>query len=861
MSFAAPRRRFLISVICAALSWWVGCTDPGGGASADLGTDAGQPEEDARGSSGLVALWQPPDGPLPAPTDYWRTDDDKLRPPTDESLGDARVAYNRYLASLGGYPVTTRVRFPIDSRVKTSSLAGNVHAFDATTAEEIEFEAAWYSKGGYVGVDFDGQVLEPGHDYSVVLRGGDEGIVGVDGRPLEPDEAFRLLRGTSEITTSRFNFDTGSADAQMIARRLGEIRSDYRSSFQYVSEKFDLSRSDVSVLTEFRTSLRTTLWFEPDTGRMPVPNDYRWQPGSGTVRVPVNSEDSREIKEVKRAVARYDGFSTSGALFARTTGPIDPDSVDDQSVQLYRNKGGEWTKVDAYEVGLFQDEQTIWAEPRPAIEPKARYAVVITDSVETVGGRGIAAQPAGAMIRSEAPLVDANGESRLPIFESTQAQRLERLRKRNVSLTKELAKAGTPRSSLAAAVPFRTMNVLDEHLARRKRLFEEGISTKVEQTEAKSPLRRGLLVAMPDVETIVTGKMTTLDFLDPKTRRFRKRDVAKPRRIDFVLTVPEGYGKGEKIPVVLFGHGLMTSRELVYLIANRLAEAGFAAFSIDLPYHGNRSICLSDSSCRGNVTCTPEGRCVEPDGSEGELRRAKAPEWLWQDSPDYPVTTGMPFIEMDDLIGARDHFAQAMVDLMQGLRVIRGADWRKATGGFAIDGDDVVYFGMSLGGILGGSLSGVEPNIDDFALNVPGGDFVELISNSEIFKGIFRAGLQDRGIERGSDAYVEFMQRVHWLMDPVDPMNLGRYARERSMTYRHPETGEMKRAPKARVLIQMADGDSIMPNQSTRILADRVGASISTYEPAVSDHGFVFDPTSIEGSEARDEIAEFFKGR
>ncbi|MFB6375933.1 MAG: alpha/beta hydrolase family protein [Bradymonadaceae bacterium] len=93
--------------------------------------------------------------------------------------------------------------------------------------------------------------------------------------------------------------------------------------------------------------------------------------------------------------------------------------------------------------------------------------------------------------------------------------------------------------------------------------------------------------ALPAVDRIVTGDMTTLDYLDPATRRFRGDGEARPRRIPFVLTVPET--DRAEVPVVIFGHGAKTSRELVYFVANRLAEAGYAAFAVDFPYHGARA--------------------------------------------------------------------------------------------------------------------------------------------------------------------------------------------------------------------------------------------------------------------------------
>src|SRR5690606_28197446 len=127
----------------------------------------------------------------------------------------------------------------------------------------------------------------------------------------------------------------------------------------------------------------------------------------------------------------------------------------------------------------------------------------------------------------------------------------------------------------------------------------------------------------------------------------------------------------------------------------------------------------------------------------------------------------------DNLFGTRDHFTQAIVDLCQALRVIRGNDLSRVSlshGAIKLDGDDVVYLGMSLGGILGASLSAVEPTLETFVLNVPGADLVRLIEHSSVFEVHLSNLLHDRGFARGSDAYFTFTNTVRWILDPVDPL-------------------------------------------------------------------------------------------
>ena len=72
---------------------------------------------------------------------------------------------------------------------------------------------------------------------------------------------------------------------------------------------------------------------------------------------------------------------------------------------------------------------------------------------------------------------------------------------------------------------------------------------------------------------------------------------------------------------------------------------------------------------------------------------------------------------------------------------------------------------------------------------------------------------------------------------------------------------KMKTAPVKRVLIQMAEGDLVVPNVSTELLADRMQLPISSYTD-IGNHGMLFDPIPFTpGANARDEMVEFFDAR
>ena len=457
-----------------------------------------------------------------------------------------------------------------------------------------------------------------------------------------------------------------------------------------------------------------------------------------------------------------------------------------------------------------------------------------------------------------------------------EAARIEPVRQRvdevlrHLELTENL-----DRQKVSAAVSFRTSTSMKQALDLRAELYHQEVSTEVINLETTMPSgAAGLLLY--DVESVIRGELMIQDYLDPATRAFREDGQAEERPVKFVLTLPKDMSVVEPIPVVLFGHGLMTSRELLYLIASPLASAGYAALAIDLPYHGDRSVCLRESSCEEGASCDEVGQCRFDDGSEAEMVHVSVPflsplleGTQYDELLNYPINSGEVFIDIENIVATRDHFAQAMLDLNQAVRVLRGPELGQAvidhTGLWLGDGKDVeiLYLGMSLGGILGSGLTAVEPEINDFVLNVPAADLTRLIEHSTAFHSSFEHALHDRDLERGTDDYFQFLNIVRWVLDPIDPLNLVQHAIQEPWAYEDPQTGDVLDDRQARVLIQMAEGDLVVPNIGTEVLSQRMGLPLTAYSPLLTDHAFLFDPNPLASSSrtAREDMIEFFDAR
>lgn len=826
-----------------------------------------EPEREA-----VRAVWNPSVSALPTPTDLVRDSaSGRLALPIDPQVHTpAEQAWRGWLNTLDGYPVSSTLTLPIrgelptDQDLSSALIVAPTTPGSSRTTMTASFDAvASVLIARPLNEDRTPGAFEPGLTYHYGLWGYDGGAQGAGGEPVVADAPFYLVR-TGEPLAAHPDVLPGETREQreQVAAQLDAIGTSFMPLFETFA-RFGVKRDDIAVAGSFTTSARPTIWFDPDSGQIPMPNNVLLDRAQDLVQLPDSPLDDDEARHIKQVLSHYDGFSTTGAITFKATEALDASTVlDPEHVRLFRHDAqlGALIEHTELERGILQDGVTMFIRPKLALEPATTYLAVATTDITTQSGERLEAQPLSVLLRLDAAIAQ-EGASQVSALDDASASRLEPTRLENATMLSLMESSqGLSRDDLALAVPFRTVDAVSYMMDQRAKLYAENVRTDVVDVLDKSPNERGLPIVMRDVETIISGKLTVLDHLDRKTLRMREDGSYEERLVEFVLTIPESAKRGTPIPTVIFGHGLITSRELLYMITNKLAEAGYAAISLDLPLHGERSVCLRDSNCAGDrSTCDEERRCIDADGSPG---RINAIEWIIPDGPSYPITSGEPFIIINDIEASRDHFVQAVMDLTQLVRVVRGADWAKATGGYVLDGQDMVYLGMSLGGILGSILSVVEPTIETFVLNVPGAGLLEMMENSPAFSTLFANEVAARGIEsRESDAYFRFQNIIRWMLDPIDPVNVVQHAVREQGSYTDPYTGETITLPFKRVMIQMAESDSVVPNITTEILSERMGIDYRRYTPAISNHGFLFDPTSGEGRRARNDMIDFFEGR
>jgi hypothetical protein len=168
------------------------------------------------------------------------------------------------------------------------------------------------------------------------------------------------------------------------------------------------------------------------------------------------------------------------------------------------------------------------------------------------------------------------------------------------------------------------------------------------------------------------------------------------------------------------------------------------------------------------------------------------------------------------------------------------------------------YVGISMGGFAGTLLSTVEPAIEASVLNVTGGNYAIVLTQSESFMSL----LTDAGIMGGSFAYIQTLHFLQWLGEKVDPYAfapslIASPLKDKTFDAADGTFADGIQMESRDVLVQMVAGDPTTPNSSTELLANTLGVSLdeSTYENTT--HGFLGDGTSAQSTCARDQAAEW----
>jgi dienelactone hydrolase len=802
----------------------------------------------------IHARFDPDARVIPMPTDVLRDAAAKrldLPNDTDKDLAKLTPAereFYTYLETLDGWSslMSATVDFTGAIDVQTVTAASlQVWHWGAVPERVADVRLALSQDGTHLEIDPPRSGWQRGERYVVVLRGGDHGVKGRAGERVDCDAAFYFLRQTTRLDTPEhehaFPGDT-QAERQANAARLEGIREDLAPAFD-AFEAQGLPRPEVAALWAFTVTTRTELAMDQPSQRMPLPIDLMLDPATHHVAAPAAPWDSATEAEAKGRLGELDGFALSGAQLFELTGPMDPATVDETSVKLYAIAGTP-VQVPAT-VELLADRAHVVVTPKSGrLDEKTPYAVVVADTVRDAAGLPPTIMPIGHFLTAYAPIV-VDDHSQVLGVADTDAHKLEASRGELVTALDVLG-----RDHVLAAWPFTTMSVTAPLAELRTRAETFAVSPDPANVlhmtpgEALADFPFGI-GSILNVAAVYQGAIESPIFLDPKTRAWRSDGSHTVEQIKFTLTVPNSPAAGP-MPVVIFGHGLVTERRFVLAVGDALAAKGYAAISIDFPYHGDRTYCATggpisvvnplDGSlaslnpCQAGSTCNELGKCVDANGNGNHLATFGV--------ISTPVASGAMFLEIDHIASSKDHFQQALVDLGALDRSLRTGAW-SALLGHPVDTSRIYYSGQSLGGIMGAVFLGANPDIPRAVLNVPGAGLIPMFDDSTFFSAQLDAFFTRQHIDRASFDGRRFLTVAHWFMDAVDPQHLG------------PITGNRA------LMLQMATLDAVIPNANTELLQRVTGAPRRDY---IAEHGFLTIPIEPEYLRGTRELASFLSG-
>jgi hypothetical protein len=482
-----------------------------------------------------------------------------------------------------------------------------------------------------------------------------------------------------------------------------------------------------------------------------------------------------------------DGFSPAGPMLYWFAEPIDATSlVPETNISKSLDVGAATVIVDmatnervAHFSGVDEnvhrdgDRQAIIITPAQRLLPKHRYAVAITKFIQTTSGD----------LPTPPPLFDRIVDGDPPEGDALAAAEAARM----PDILASLKVAGVKRDDLVVAWDFVTGS--DEALTGHV------LSMRDQALQAAGPTGIGYTITSVeddfDLPTYrrIRGTFTAPAFLD-------NEDESKPEAVlsfdgsgkpimsgtyeaPFTILIPR-VALVRPLPILLVGHGLFNTGEI---------ELGDASGS-DIQDLAN---------------------------SEGYI--VVATDWIGLSAHENPLSQGSNnalaemLSDFSHLPWVTDRLQQALVTTMVLVRTMTGRIATDPALAAFVDPSKVFYYGNSLGGIMGLSFMGYDPDVTLGALGVGGGFWSTLFQRSVNWKEallVFPAQYPD-----SLDQQL-LMALAQMQFDYSDPATVAPYV------LNAPLAG----TPKKQVVMMMGVGDAQVPNIATEMIARTSGIAL-----------------------------------
>ncbi len=577
-----------------------------------------------------------------------------------------------------------------------------------------------------------------------------------------------------------------------------------------------------------------TAVFDPAEGELPFPTNLLFAESTDlTLATP--AEDPEDFTDPLAALGTLDGFSTVAPWSFQFTQQVDPDTViPGSTVRLFEVQFSFGTiAVESINQELVPGQdyvatvaptdptgQTVAIIPLRPLDEMTGYMAVVTNGILDTEGTAATPDQTYFLAKRTDPLIDEAGNSTEPLLDDSTAQALEPVRQLTNAQEAAAASVGIDRDDIVLSFTATTQAVTP--VLNVVRSMAQPTSSQIGQA-CPAPgvclTTADIFETSPGIADLYVGVMELPYYLgipsedDPEAPLFdfwRANEgaymppfdelgldptstnitVANPIPVEtgrlnvpLLITVPnENSGLTRPVsgwPVVIFQHGITGDRSQMLALADAMASIGFAVVSIDLPLHG-----ITDQTSPLYVGNTP----FAPIASERTFD-------LNLDDPEDPEldSSGNWFINLQSLLTSRDNLRQAQADLSVLAMNIPFMDLT-GDGLGDMDGSNINFVGLSLGGMTGLPFLAVEPTVSNAVLSAPGGAVAYLLNGSDTFGPVIRDGLADAGVEPGSPDFFQFLLVAQTVLDSADPINWGAASLTNSM------------------LLQQIAGDTVVPN-------------------------------------------------
>lgn len=539
------------------------------------------------------------------------------------------------------------------------------------------------------------------------------------------------------------------------------------------------------------------LLYAPDKGDLDAfPDDYFTidDPTSAT-GLKVQLEPGKDValvdavvpfKRVFTALSTLDGFGTTAGQVLLVEAPIDSKTLP-VSGDGSGHVGATLVLVDldqpddkkafrdvqvrtVHEIDGQTGQMSLLVLPMQPLRPRTRYGLALTTRVlDTKGG---CFAPSAAM---QQVLANTATQPRL----ARAAQRVQPFIER-LKAAKTIAHAG----ELTAAVVFTTQSTWHDS-AVIAHAIRKGKNTWQPVPVAKPAVPDGNCVVVPGKYRACEGQFEADDFrieghhIDPELLKSHA-NYTLPVTVWLPLESTDTTQPAPPYPTVIFGHGLGGEREQAAQLAALACPKGYAVVAIDAVRHGQH----------------PSNGGVKPAKLLGILTF-------------FGISTNLD--DPLDPLALRDNWRQSSYDKLQLVEMLRPGVDVDGKGANDVGIGQLVYLGVSLGGIMSAEFLAFSPEVQVAVPIVPGARVFDIVQDSVTFAPVI-------ALMRGQATDGQVARFFPVMQTTIDRGDAGVYAQ-------HVAQNRLPGFDQARpqVLMQMVLEDDTVPNSTNLFFARSLG--------------------------------------